>query len=117
MQTERLAAAVREQFSGAGLEVRSTGAASLTIALPVEATDIDQLFELANDFGAAVDFKSTQDGPVLVAFPDPAAIKEEPKRQSSACGAVVGVLFGVLSVAAIALLAWPRPQNEPAAGN
>lgn len=116
MQTEALADAVREQFSGAGLEVRSTGAASLTVALPVEATDIDQFFELANDFGAAVDFKSTQDGPVLVAFPDPAAVKQEPERRST-CGAVVGVLFGALSVAIIALLAWPRLQDEPTPGN
>lgn len=72
MQASKLAKAVEEEFSGRGLEVQSTGASSLTVALPVEFADADVFFELAREYGAAVDFKNTEDGPQLEIYPAPA---------------------------------------------
>ena len=96
MLADDLAQQIQSEFSRDGVEVKSVGTASLTVTLPVEFGDVDQLFILANQFGAAIDFKSTPEGPQLVIYPDssPAESTEENKTTSStACFSFVLLWF------------------------
>ena len=104
MQTQELSAAIADQFSGEGIAVKSVGASSLTLGLPVEVADVDQVFELASDFGAAVDFKSTPDGPVLVVYPEPSAERTQPKHANCGVFALVASVLVLVATNAWLLL-------------
>ena len=98
MQAKQLRTAIEAEFAGSWCEVKSAGTSSLTVALPGEAPDVDEFFDLMREYGAAVDFKATPEGPIFEVYPD----LTPSKPRGINCGVVVIFLLLLLSLAAAA---------------
>ena len=95
---------VKEELAQDGVEVKGWGARSVTLKLPYELPELNDVIDvLMHRVGGEVTFSNTDNGGVLIVTPDPAH-KMEAETPRRACGAIVFLLLVAAVGAAVFLL-------------